>query len=125
MDIYFGRERHNSISIGINIRPDGSPGFESFIGGADGFMANPAGFSGSLRRKRWVSCVAPGGRTARTSRVTTPQTGATTTRRMTLSRGSKPGQPCDRVFAIGTAIVPTDGPHALEPPTPVLDLNDR
>jgi len=28
-------------------------------------------------------------------------------------------------FAIGTAIVPTDGKPAIEPPTPVLDLNDR
>jgi hypothetical protein len=37
MDIYFGRERHNSISIRINIRPDGSPGIESFANGADGF----------------------------------------------------------------------------------------
>jgi uncharacterized protein YbjQ (UPF0145 family) len=29
------------------------------------------------------------------------------------------------VFAIGTAIVPTDTPSQLEPPVPVLDLNDR
>jgi uncharacterized protein YbjQ (UPF0145 family) len=28
-------------------------------------------------------------------------------------------------FAIGTAIVATDGAHALPSPTPVLDLNDR
>jgi uncharacterized protein YbjQ (UPF0145 family) len=28
-------------------------------------------------------------------------------------------------FAIGTAIVPTDTPSQLEPPVPVLDLNDR
>jgi len=28
-------------------------------------------------------------------------------------------------FAIGTAIVPTDGKRTIEPPTPVLDLNDR
>ena len=28
-------------------------------------------------------------------------------------------------FAIGTAIVPTDDRPAIEPPTPVLDLNDR
>ncbi|MFZ0971119.1 MAG: heavy metal-binding domain-containing protein [Solirubrobacteraceae bacterium] len=28
-------------------------------------------------------------------------------------------------FAIGTAIVPTDGDRTIEPPTPVLDLNDR
>jgi hypothetical protein len=39
MDIYFGRERHNSISIRINIRPEGSPGIESFANGADGFGA--------------------------------------------------------------------------------------
>ena len=29
------------------------------------------------------------------------------------------------LFAIGTAIVPTDGDRTIEPPTPVLDLNDR
>ena len=28
-------------------------------------------------------------------------------------------------FAIGTAIVPADAGHAIAPPTPVLDLNDR
>jgi uncharacterized protein YbjQ (UPF0145 family) len=28
-------------------------------------------------------------------------------------------------FAIGTAIVPVSGEHKIEPPTPVLDLNDR
>ena len=28
-------------------------------------------------------------------------------------------------FAIGTAIVPTDGKRTIEPPIPVLDLNDR
>ena len=28
-------------------------------------------------------------------------------------------------FAIGTAIVPTDGDRTIEPPTPVLDLNGR
>jgi hypothetical protein len=28
-------------------------------------------------------------------------------------------------FTIGTAIVPTDGASTLEPPTPMLDLNER
>jgi len=28
-------------------------------------------------------------------------------------------------FALGTAIVPTDDQAQIEPPTPVLDLNDR
>jgi uncharacterized protein YbjQ (UPF0145 family) len=28
-------------------------------------------------------------------------------------------------FAIGTAIVPADAQSSIEPPTPVLDLNDR
>jgi uncharacterized protein YbjQ (UPF0145 family) len=28
-------------------------------------------------------------------------------------------------FALGTAIVPADAPSEIEPPIPVLDLNDR
>jgi hypothetical protein len=28
-------------------------------------------------------------------------------------------------FALGTAIVPADAPGEIEPPIPVLDLNDR
>jgi hypothetical protein len=36
MDIYFGRRRPFSIAIRINIRPDGSPGIESFATGTDG-----------------------------------------------------------------------------------------
>jgi len=35
MDIFFGRARPYSIAIRINIRPDGSPGIESFTDGAD------------------------------------------------------------------------------------------
>jgi hypothetical protein len=35
MDIYFGRATPDSIAIGIDIRPDGSPRIESFAPGAD------------------------------------------------------------------------------------------